>query len=213
VPKYTFAFVSGALVIIQGLSSFIVPPEQITWMRWRVGAFVVAILALVALAIQLYLQAEEEQRERKKQERLNRARDKKIDELLRRMPKPIRTRDSAVGDTLGLMVYERSLADRTEQLAHEYYNSLRDGITPNVYETKLKPQLLELLPELRKSPIKAGISDADIELKGNDLTGAVRQTADKLALVTAKLAHPRMKTLGNFLVLDEDISDDDTEEA
>ena len=55
-PKYSFAFASGALVIVLALAPFIAPPEQITWLRWRIGGIACGTLALVALGVQLYLQ-------------------------------------------------------------------------------------------------------------------------------------------------------------
>lgn len=211
--KHAYAFAAGVLVIIQGLWAFVMPAEQAAWMRWRMGEVAVAVLAVIFLALQLRKQAEEEKRERKKQERMNKKRDKKIDELLRRIPKSIQTRDSAPSGTFGLITYKPSLADRTEELAHKYYKSLQDGVTLDSYETVLKPHLLELLPDLQKSPIKIGISNADAAVKHDDLIGTVRNTADKLALAAAKLSHPKMKILGNIAVLDEEDEDNDgTEE-
>ena len=207
-PKYTFAFVSGALVIVLSLSSFVVPPEQASWLRWRLGAIIVGILALVALGVQLYLQYREEKNMRAEDEKRNQERDKKIDEILRRMPKRGRTVDAAPGTGMGLLLQQETLTDRVGNLAHEYYACLQKGVPLSVYESRLKPKLLELLPELQKATIKANISQDDIEPTKDRFTIAMRRTADKLAMAAIKMTYPKTKIAGHFLVLDED--DDDT---
>ena len=196
--KYAYTFAAGVLVIIQGLLAFVVPAEQIAWTRWRVGAITIAVLAVIALAMQLRKQAQEDKRAKEEQEKRERERDKKMDELLRRVPKRGRAQDAAYVPALTL---KETLAERVEQLAHEYYACLQDGITRSSYESRLKPKLLELLPELRESPFKVNISNADIEPK--QLYAGMRETADTLALTAAKMENPRMKLEGGFLVLDE----------
>jgi hypothetical protein len=198
VGKYTYTFAAGVLVIIQGLLTFVVPAEQIAWIRWRVGAVVIAVLAIIALAMQLRRQAQEEKRANEEQEKRERKRDKKIDELLRRVPKSKRTQDAAYAPSV---TPNETLAERVERLAHEYYDCLQEGITRSTYESRLRPKLLELLPELRKSPFEVNISDADIEPK--QLYAGMRETADTLALAAAKMENPKMKSEGGFLVLDE----------
>ena len=198
--KYAYTFAAGVLVIIQGLLTFVVPAEQIAWMRWRVGAIVVAVLAIIALAMQLRKQAQEEKRANEEQEKRERERDKKMDELLRRIPKSRRTQDAA-WNAQRYIAPQETLAERVERLAHEYYDCLQEGITRSTYESRLKPKLLELLPELNKSPFKAKISEADIEPK--QLYAGMRETADKLALTAAKMENPKTKIEGGFLVLDE----------
>src|ERR1035438_6456531 len=155
--KYAYTFAAGVLVIIQGLLAFVVPAEQIAWTRWRVGAITIAVLAVIALAMQLRKQAQEDKRAKEEQEKRERERDKKMDELLRRVPKRGRAQDAAYVPALTL---KETLAERVEQLAHEYYACLQDGITRSSYESRLKPKLLELLPELRESPFKVNISNA-----------------------------------------------------
>jgi hypothetical protein len=200
VGKYTYTFAAGVLVIIQGLLTFVVPAEQIAWMRWRVGAIVVAVLAVIALAMQLRKQAQDEKRANEEQEKRERERDKKMDELLRRVPKQRRTQDAAYNQFRPAP--PETLAERVERLAHEYYVCLQEGITRNTYESRLKPKLLELLPELTKAPFRVNISKADIE--SEHLYAGMRETADTLALTAAKMENPRMKVVGSYLVLDED---------
>jgi hypothetical protein len=200
VPKYTFAFLNGGLVVLLALLSSIAPPDQVTWLRWRVGGIICGILALIALAIQFYLQYRGEQKMKAEQEKRERERDKKIDELLRRIPKRRLTQDAAY--TPPLTPPRETLADRVERLAHEYYACLQEGITRSTYESRLKPKLLELLPELKKSPFRVNISEVNIE--PTQLYAGMRETADTLALTAAKMENPKMKSMGKFLVLDEE---------
>ena len=205
--KYIYTFAAGVLVIAQGLFTFVVPAEQLAWTRWRVGAIIVAVLAVLALAMQLRKQAQEdkqakagqERRERRREQR-ERERDKKIDELLRKMPPRGRTRDSAV--ELPLQQQE-PLARRVERLVHEYYACLQEGAKSDIYKSRLKPQLLRILPELQKAPVKIIIPQSDIEPEEDDLAAAMRSTADTLALAVVKLEYPKTKLSGNYLVLDE----------
>ena len=198
--KYTYTFAASVLVIIQGVWTFVVPAEQTAWMRWRVGAIIIAVLAIAAFAMQLRSQYQEEKRAKEEQEKRERQRDKKIDELLRRVPKRGRTQDAAY--SWSVSPSQPTLAQRIERLAHEYYACLQEGINRSDYDARLKPKLLELLPELEKSPFRATISKADLE--PNPLYAGMRETADTLALTAAKMENPKMKSLGNFLVIDED---------
>ena len=160
-----------------------------------------ASLALIALAIQLYLQYREEKKTRVEQEKNDQERDKKMDEILRRLPKRRRTQDAAMGVAAP---QEDTLADRVETLAHEYYVCLKDGASPSVYESRLKPQLVELLPELQKANVKANISETDIEPQRAQLANVIRYTADKLVMVAINLAYPKYKIEGSYLVQDEE---------
>jgi len=193
--KYTYTFAAGVLVILQGVLTFVIPAEQVAWMRWRVGAIVIAVLAVIALAMQLRKQAQEEKRANAEREKQERKRDKKIDELLRRIPKRRLTQDSALTFTP-----HETLPDRVERLAHEYYDGLQEGISRSTYESRLKPKLIELLPEL--SPFKVNIPEIDIEAK--QLYAAMRETADTLALTAVKMENPKMRLEGKYLVLDEE---------
>ena len=160
---------------------------------------------MVALGIQLYMQYQEEKKMRAEDERRNQERDKKIDEVLRRLPKRRRTLDSASG-TSGFMLQQETLAERVATVAHEYYASLQDGITLDTYNSRLKPRLLELLSDLQKAPIKTHITESDINLNRDQLTAQLRQTADKLALSAVRITYPKTKISGKLLVLDEDES-------
>jgi hypothetical protein len=191
----------GVLVILQGYWAFVVPAEQVAWARWRVGASIIAVLAVIALGMQLWKQAQEDKRAKEEQEKRERKRDKKMDELLRRVPQRGRARDAAYDPKL-MFTLKETLAERVERLAHEYYACLQEGITRNTYESKLKPKLLELLPELRESPFKVNISDADIEPR--QLYAGMRETADTLALTAARMENPNTKIDGKYLVLDEE---------
>jgi len=198
--KYAYTFAAGVLVIIQGLFTFVVPAEQLAWTRWRVGAIIIAVLAVIALAMQLRKQAQEDMRAKEEQEKRERERDKKMDELLRRVPQRRLTKDSAY-DLRTFAPPRETLAERVERLAHGYYACLQEGITRSTYESRLKPKLLELLPELRNSRFKVSISDADIEPK--QLYAGMRNTADTLALTAARMENPKVKMEGGFLMLDE----------
>jgi hypothetical protein len=204
-PKYMAAFVSAVAVTALTVLPILVPPEHISWLRWRIGAIACGLIATVALGMQLYMQYQEEKKMREEDERRNRERDKKIDEVLRRLPKQRRTLDSASG-TLGFMLQQETLAERLAAVAHDCYASLQDGITLDAYNSRLKPRLLGLLPELQKAPIKTHITETDINLKRDQLTAQLRQTADKLALSAIRMTYPKTKISGNFLVLDEDES-------
>jgi hypothetical protein len=202
--KYAYTFAAGVLVIIQGLLAFVVPAEQIAWMRWRVGAVIIAVLAVIALAMQLRKQAQKEKRAKEEQEKRERKRDRKIEELLQRYPKRGRAQDAAYDPQRVPVAPKETLAERTKQLAHEYYACLQEGAQVSVYESRLKPQLLSILPELQKSPIKVPITQSDIEPEKADLVAAMRDTADTLALAAIKMEYPKMKINGKYLVLDED---------
>jgi hypothetical protein len=204
-PKYLAAFASAVAVTALTLLPILVPPEHISWLRWRIGAIVCGLVAMVALGIQLYMQYQEEKKMRAEDERRNQERDKKIDEVLRRLPKRRRTLDSASG-TSGFMLQQETLAERVATVAHEYYASLQDGITLDTYNSRLKPRLLELLSDLQKAPIKTHITESDINLKRDQLTAQLRQTADKLALSAVRITYPKTKISGKLLVLDEDES-------
>lgn len=210
--KYLAAFVSAVAVIILTLLPIAVPPEHLPWLRWRIAAIVCGVVAAVALGVQFYMQYQEEkkmrardERQNRKREKRDRERDKKIDEVLRRFEKETRTLDSASG-TLGLLLQQPTLAERTANLAHEYYACLQDDMTLEIYNSRLKPRLLELLPELQKVPIKTHITESDINPKRDQLTEQLRETADNLALSAVKMAYPKTKILGGVLVLDEDES-------
>jgi len=168
-------------------------------MRWRVGAFLIAICAIVALALQIRATAKEEKREKAKQEKRERKRDDKLDELLRRTPKRWRARDSAVAAPM-----EPNLETRVESLAHKFYSFLRENPTLGAYESKLKPELLALLPELGKSYLTKDVADIEIEPERDDWIASVRNNADTLAVVAVKLAYPKTKISGNYFVLDEE---------
>ncbi|HXC44740.1 MAG TPA: hypothetical protein VNY51_14620 [Candidatus Dormibacteraeota bacterium] len=203
--KYWAAFVSAVAVTALTILPILVPPEQITWLRWRVGAVSGGLIAIVAIGIQFYMQYREEKRMRAEDEKRNRQRDKKIDELLRRVPKRRLTQDAAFGSGFSSIdMRKETLAERVEQLAHEYYDCLQEGITRSTYESRLKPKLLELLPELEKSQFKVNISKADIEAK--QLYVGMRETADTLALTAVKMENPKMRLEGRYLVVDEDES-------
>jgi hypothetical protein len=178
---------------------FLVPTEQVSWLRWRIGSIVGGLIAITAFGIQMYMQYQEEKKMRAEDEKRNRSRDKKIDELLRRGRKSRLTQDAAYDPT---RIRKETLTERVEQLAHEYYECLQEDITRTTYESRLKPKLLELLPELEKSPFKVSISKADIEAK--QLYAGMRETADSLALAAAKMENPKTRIESRYLVLDED---------
>jgi len=180
---------------------FLVPPEQVPWLRWRIGSIVGGLIAIIAFGIQMYMQYQEEKKMRAEDEKRNRSRDKKIDELLRRSRKSRLTQDAAYDPT---RIRKETLTERVEQLAHEYYECLQEGITRAIYESRLKPKLLALLPELDKSPFRVNISEADIEAK--QLYAGMRETADSLALAAAKMENPKTRIENRYLVLDEDES-------
>jgi membrane protein implicated in regulation of membrane protease activity len=200
--KYASTFAAGVLVILQGVWAFAVPAEQAAWLRWRVGAIIIAVLAVVALALQLRAMAKEEKKARArqaKQEKREHKRDKKIEELLRRMPPRGRAGDSAIP-----VLSEPSLEIRVESLAHKFYSFLGEKPSLATYDSKLKPELLALLPELQRSHLKRDISEIEVEPEQDEWIASVRNTADTLALAAVKLAYPKTKVSGSFLVLDED---------
>lgn len=212
--KYLAAFVSAMAVIALTLMPILVPAEHIYWLRWRIGAIVCGLIAMIALSIQLYIQYQEEKKMRAEDERRNQERDKKIDKVLQRLGRGRgRTLDSAAGTSGGFgavaaMFQKEPLEERVANLAHEYYAYLQAGITLDTYDSRLKPKLLELLPELRTAPIKTNITESDVNPKRDQLTAQVRETADKLTWSAVRMTNPKTKILGKYLVLDEDDESD-----
>ena len=102
-------------------------------------------IALIALAIQLYLQYREEKKMKVEQEEREKERDKTLEEILRRLPKSGRARDSALGTSgMGLILQEQpTLAERIASLAADFYGFLRQGTSQSGCDSKLKPRLLE----------------------------------------------------------------------
>jgi len=206
-PKYTFALLSGELVILLSLLPFIAPPEQVTWLRWRVGGIACGSVALIALAIQLYLQYREEKKMKAEQEKREKERDKTLEEILRRLPKHRRTRDSAFGTgVIGLILQEQpSLAERIASLAVDLYTFIRQDAAQSGYDSKLKPRLLELLPELTKSGIAASVSETELESTAEQFVPKLRHLADNLTAIAVRLMYPQLKvTDGGFLIRDEE---------
>jgi hypothetical protein len=63
IPKYLFAFISGCFVIAQTVLPLFITPETASYLRWKIFGIGFGVVAILALALQLWVQARDEKRD------------------------------------------------------------------------------------------------------------------------------------------------------
>jgi hypothetical protein len=118
--KNTFNIVLGVCVVCLAAIPLLVPTDELSWMRWKIIAGIIFVVAIVTFIVQGFSQSSEDaQRERREQER-----DKNFELVVNQLTE--QTEQEQKNNDVAALPSKAALRDKVMQLGHDLFAFLRE---------------------------------------------------------------------------------------